>query len=236
MISRREVVTAGVLGSLTGSAATAEASQGGSQDDAQTRAVMTRIQEELDQINTTLEAGLRGPSLSAGAIGRIRERLTTHLRSAGKFPDFMEIGTALFYDVYDWHVRHAQQIQITRISDQRFAIQFMFTQLIVRWEQDANYIGTPYRSWLIGASHPRPQACQAFVDLVGIPDERAERDPHAVGQRCAEAAARHHQHAGGLERARHELFGVGADVDHGVKPARGSEARALQVRIDRLQA
>jgi hypothetical protein len=132
-----------VLGSLTGSAATAQASQAG-QDDAATRAVMTKIQEELDQINTTLEAGLRGPGLSAGAIGRIRERLTTHLRAAGKFPDFLEIGTSLFYDVYDWHVRHAQQIQITRIAEQRFAIQFMFTQLIVRWEQDANYLGTPF--------------------------------------------------------------------------------------------
>jgi hypothetical protein len=143
MISRREVVTAGVLGSLTGSAVTAEASQGG-QDDGQTRAVLTRIQQELDTINSTLEAGLRGPGLSAGTIGRIRERLTLHLRSAGKFPEFLEIGTSLFYDVYDWHVRHAQQIQIIRLADQRFAIQFMFTQLIVRWEQDANYLGTPF--------------------------------------------------------------------------------------------
>ena len=143
MISRRDVVTAGVLGSLTGSAVTAEAAQG-SQDDAQTRAVLTRIQQELDTINSTLEASLRGPGLNAGAIGRIRDRLTIHLRSAGKFPDFMEIGTSLFYDVYDWHVRHAQQIQIVRMADQRFAIQFMFTQLIVRWEQDANYLGTPF--------------------------------------------------------------------------------------------
>jgi hypothetical protein len=143
MISRREVVTAGVLGSFAGSAVTAEASQGG-QDDSQMRGVLTSIQKELDTINSTLEAGLSGPGLSSGAISRIRERLTLHLRAAGKFPEFLEIGTSLFYDVYDWHVRHAQQIQITRIADQRFAIQFMFTQLIVRWEQDANYLGTPF--------------------------------------------------------------------------------------------
>ena len=144
MISRREVVTAGVLGSLTGSAATAEASQGGGQDDAQTRAVLTRIEQDLQRINTTLEQGLRGPGLDAGPISEIRARLTLHLRAAGKFPEFMEIGTNIFYAIYDWHVRHAQQIQITRIADQRFAIQFMFTQLIVRWEQDANYLGTPF--------------------------------------------------------------------------------------------
>jgi hypothetical protein len=144
MISRREVVTAGVLGSLTGSAATADASQGGGQDDAQTRAVLNRMVNEIQRINTTLEQGLRGPGLEAGPIGDVRGRLTLHLRAAGKFPDFMEIGTNIFYAVYDWHVRHAQQIQITRIADQRFAIQFMFTQLIVRWEQDANYLGTPF--------------------------------------------------------------------------------------------
>ena len=144
MISRREMVTAGVLGSLTGSAGTAEASQGGSQDDAQTRAVLSRIEQDLQRISTTLEQGLRGPGLDAGPIAEIRSRLTVHIRAAGKFPEFMEIGTNIFYAVYDWHVRYAQQIQITRIADQRFAIQFMFTQLIVRWEQDANYLGTPF--------------------------------------------------------------------------------------------
>ena len=144
MISRREVVTAGVLGTFTGSAAAAEASQGGGQDEAQTRAVLTRIEQDLQRINTTLEQGLRGPGLEAGPIAEIRGRLTTHLRAAGKFPEFMEIGTTVFYSIYDWHIRHGQQVQITRLSDQRFAIQFMFTQLIVRWEQDPNFLGVPF--------------------------------------------------------------------------------------------
>ena len=143
MISRREVVTAGVLGSLTGAAASAEGSQS-TQDDAQTRAVLNRLVQEMQRINATLDQGLRGPGLEAGPIGDIRTRLTTHLRAAGKFPDFMEIGTTIFYGVYDWHVRHAQQIQITRLADQRFTIQFMFTQLIVRWEQDPNFLGVPF--------------------------------------------------------------------------------------------
>jgi hypothetical protein len=68
----------------------------------------------------------------------------THIRSAGKFPDFLEIGVDVFYQVYDWHVRHNQQIQITRVAEQRFAIQWMFTQLILRWEQDPKYIGVPF--------------------------------------------------------------------------------------------
>ena len=141
MISRREVVTAGVLGSFVGAPAPAEASQS---NDAILKEGLKTIGDEMESVSNALEQGLVGPSVAAGAIGRVRERFTTHLRAHGKFPDFMEIGSNIFYDVYDWHVRYTQQIQITRISDQRFAIQFMFTQLIVRWEQDPNYLGVPF--------------------------------------------------------------------------------------------
>ena len=145
MISRREVVTAGMLGTLSNAAMAApEASQSSSQGDPGVERQLGQIQKVLSNLNSTVDSGLRGPSLNAGFIGDIRERFTIHLRSSGKFPDFMEIGTAPFYDVYDWHVRHGQQIQITRIADQRFAIQFMFTQLVVRWEQDPRYLGQPY--------------------------------------------------------------------------------------------
>lgn len=141
-MTRRDVVTAGVLGTLAVPAVDAAAAQ--DQDDAQTRAVLNQINQRLVEIHTALEAGLRGPGVGGGFINDIRDRLTLHWRSAGKFPDFMEIGTSVFYDVYDWHVRHNQQIQIVAIAEQRFAIQFMFTQLIVRWEQAANYLGQPF--------------------------------------------------------------------------------------------
>ena len=145
MISRREVVTAGMLGTLSNAAMAApDESQSSSQGDPGVERQLGQIQKVLSNLNSTVDSGLRGPSLNAGFIGDIRERFTIHLRSSGKFPDFMEIGTAPFYDVYDWHVRHGQQIQITRIADQRFAIQFMFTQLVVRWEQDPRYLGQPY--------------------------------------------------------------------------------------------
>lgn len=144
MISRRDVVTAGVLGTLTGTAFEADASETSQELDAQSRAALTGMRDNLQRINTVLEAGLRGPNLAPGILSDIRVRYTQHLRSAGKFPDFMEIGSGVFYDVYDWHVRHNQQIQITRISDQRFSIQWMFTQLIVRSEVEPNFLGVPF--------------------------------------------------------------------------------------------
>lgn len=145
MISRREVVTAGVLGTWSG--ASTDAAAAVSQSDQGAAALQKGFNElsrQLSQIQSALEFGQRGPGLSAGFIGELRDRFTTHMRSAGKFPDFMEIGTDVFYDVYDWHVRHNQQLQITRIAEQRFSIQFMFTQLIVRGEQDRRYLGVPF--------------------------------------------------------------------------------------------
>lgn len=144
MISRREMVTAGVLGSITASAAPAEAAAEQGQDADAIRGGLKSIDEQLTKMNSTLDYGQRGPGVVNGFMSEIRNRYTTHIRSAGKFPEFMEIGLDVFYDVYDWHVRYGVPIQITRISEQRFAIQWMYTQLILRWEQDPRYLGTPF--------------------------------------------------------------------------------------------
>ncbi len=144
MISRREVVTAGVLGTLSTVAMAAPEDAQGGQGDIGVQTMLSQIRNELLQIRTVLDDGLRKSSLSYAGIAAIRERLTIYLRSSGKFPDFCEVGTSHFYEVYDWHVKHGQQIQITRVADQRFAIQFMFTQLVVRWENDPNFLGQPY--------------------------------------------------------------------------------------------
>ena len=144
MISRREVVTAGVLGTLSNAAMAAPEMAQSGQGDVGVQTNLGQIRGELRDMKAILEDGMRRSSLGFGGIASIRDKLTLHLRSSGKFPDLMEIGTNFFYEVYDWHVKHGQQIQIVRIADQRFAIQFMFTQLIVRWENDPNYLGQPY--------------------------------------------------------------------------------------------
>ena len=144
MVTRREVMTTGVLGTLTGPVPEASASTT-TQDDAATARVLGQLSSQLSNINGTLNSGLVGPGLASGFLADIRSRFTTHLRAAGKFPDFMEIGIEPFYDIYDWHVRHNQQITITRVAEQRFAIQWMFTQYVLRWENDQNYIAPqPY--------------------------------------------------------------------------------------------
>ena len=140
MISRREVVTAGVLGTLA--TGTAEPSQG--QSDAQLSASVRSLEDKLNELKVSLEQGMRGNSMNYGHVGQVKTVIQKYAKVSGKFPDWCEVGLDVFYDVYDWHVRHQQQIQITRIAEQRLAIQFMFTQLILRWENAENYVGTPY--------------------------------------------------------------------------------------------
>lgn len=137
MISRREVMTAGALGTLAGTTV-----EGAQQNEASIRAELNQIEQQLQRLTAALDTGPR--VVSGGVMAQIRERFTVHLRSAGKFPDFMEIGTEPFYEIYDWHVKHGQPIQITRTSEQRLAIQWMFTQLIVRFENDPRYLGVPF--------------------------------------------------------------------------------------------
>ena len=142
MISRREVVAGGLLGSLT--AGTNVSGNESSQETQALREILKDIDETLGDIKTSIDQGLRGNSMTFGNVGQLRSVIEKYSRAAGKFPDYCEVGLGVFYDVYDWHVRQQQQVQITRIAEQRFMIQFMFTQLIVRWENDTNYIGVPY--------------------------------------------------------------------------------------------
>jgi hypothetical protein len=144
MISRREVVTAGVLGTLA-TASTAEGAEGAVVQEAEAlRAGFKLLEDKLNELRTSLDQGLRGSSMSFGNVGQVKATIEKYARTSGKFPEYCDVGLGVFYDVYDWHVRHQQQIQITRIADQRLAIQFMFTQLVLRWENDSNYVGTPF--------------------------------------------------------------------------------------------
>ncbi|HEX8030870.1 MAG TPA: hypothetical protein VF491_20500 [Vicinamibacterales bacterium] len=142
MVSRREMVTAGLLGSLA--AGTEVSASETSQETQALRDILKDIDDTLGEIKTSIDQGLRGNSMTFGNVGQLRSVIEKYSRAAGKFPEYCEVGLGVFYDVYDWHVRQQQQVQVTRIAEQRFMILFMFTQLIVRWENDTNYIGVPY--------------------------------------------------------------------------------------------
>src|SRR3954466_13283422 len=110
MISRREVVTAGVLGTLA-TAGNAEPVE--SQETQALREGFKSVEEALKDLKEAVDQGLRGNSMSFGSVGAVRDKIERYTKTAGKFPEYCDIGLSIFYDFYDWHVRHQQPIQIT---------------------------------------------------------------------------------------------------------------------------
>ena len=143
MMNRREMVTAGMLGTLGTASMPELAAAQSPQSDAILKAGLDNLEDGLEGVKDAVDQ-LRGNSMNSGGVGLVKIELQRYLKTSGRFPEFCEIGVAIFMDVYDWHVRNQQQIQITRGQDQRMVIRFMFTQLILRWENAETYVGPAY--------------------------------------------------------------------------------------------
>jgi hypothetical protein len=145
MLSRRELITTGVAGSLASSSAhtAPDAAAAGIQQQAD-REGQKLIADRIRDVDGTLERAFFTSSLAHGFVGKIREYMQQFLRANQKFPDYFEVGADVFMDLYDWHVKNRQQLIVTRGADNRYQMQFMFSTVILRPEQDPRYIGYPY--------------------------------------------------------------------------------------------
>lgn len=151
MLTRRQLVT----GSAFGAMATATAAAGSvaanadtpplnAPQDAIDNAALRRLADQTAQMAGTLNSAFRSNSLAHGFIPKLREAYTLYWRTNGRFPEFCEIGSDVFYDLYDWHIKNALPIPVNRLADGRMVITFMYTQLIVRIDQLPAYIGVPF--------------------------------------------------------------------------------------------
>lgn len=147
MMNRRDMLAAGLLGAVApGTAAAGDSGAGETQEpgDIIVREGFKALDTSIDEFKSTVDSGLRGNSMNSGGVALVKNELMRYLKTSGKFPEYCDVGVSIFFDVYDWHIRHQQQIQITRLADQRLQIQFMFTQLILRWENAENYVSQAY--------------------------------------------------------------------------------------------
>lgn len=156
MLTRRELVTGGAVGAL----ATITVDSSASPDTYSTKGALTetppqdvdnaslrRIADKTSEIDQTLDglsAAFRTNTLAYGFVPKLREAYTLYWKTQGKFPEFCEVGTDVFYDIYDWHIKNSQPIPVSRSADGRMAITFMYTQLLVRVDQSPTYVGVPF--------------------------------------------------------------------------------------------
>jgi hypothetical protein len=139
-MERRDLVGGGLVAGLTALvSADAEAATAGEQsDEARVANAVGELRRSLEQ---QYQAAYQNPWTGIAAI---RRQQREWLRSTQKFPDFLEVGIGVWESVYDWHVRHQQPLNMTRQPDGRYMIIFMFTALILRSDQAADYVGYPF--------------------------------------------------------------------------------------------
>ena len=136
MFTRREWIGAGFTAAGAGGAEQPAAIDARRLDEMITQ--FEAIVAELRQANSGCSTG------TCATVGRIREAMSVFLRANAKFPDVLEVGPGVFYDVYDWHIRNRLPVSSARATDGRYALGFMFTRLLLRPDAQPDYLGAPY--------------------------------------------------------------------------------------------
>ena len=132
VVDRRSLLN-GTLFSGLAAFAPAEQSRSSSQDNRDDLAVA----RALNDLNTTVQhAAQTSPELA-----RIRDQQRVFLKANQKFPDYIEVGVAVWESVVDWHIRHQQPLSVSRNADGRYILAVGFTTLILRPELSDNYVG-----------------------------------------------------------------------------------------------
>ena len=145
MLTRRELITAGAAsGLLPHSASTADATALPAAAEQSQAESLRDISRGIESIDRTLNQAWLSNDTAFGLVAKVRAQSDTYFRTNLRFPDAMDVGLAVFNQVYDWHLKYQQQLMINRGPDSRYWIRYMFTTLVLRGEQDANYIGVPY--------------------------------------------------------------------------------------------
>jgi hypothetical protein len=143
MIPRRGVLgTAALaaLGIVAGRAKPEASSDGGAAADQQLpERSVDRITEAIAALRLELRTQRQFTELDA-----IRDVQKQFLRANAKFPDFIEVGSDLWFAVHDWHVRWQQPLTLGRDGLGRYTILLNATTVIMRTDSADNYLGQGY--------------------------------------------------------------------------------------------
>ncbi len=135
MIARRELLASTVLSGVLGR----DRSEATPEPQASDRAV-DDIVKALKDLHGTLAA-----QQSFADILPLRQRMIEFLRANAKFPDFIDVGVEVWFAVYDWHIRHLQEMKIGRDGSGRYTLAFQqTTTLVLRPDAERTFISIPY--------------------------------------------------------------------------------------------
>jgi len=132
-MERRNVINGGLFAGLAALVPAQSRSTSQRTDDSDVAKAIADLKDTITQAIQT------SPELS-----RIRDQQRIYLKANQKFPDFIEVGIAVWESIYDWHVRHQQPLAVTRTAEGRYAMTVTFTTLLLRPDFVENYLGTGF--------------------------------------------------------------------------------------------
>lgn len=128
--------TAGAAAPAPAAPAVPDAAVRGADDAAELREIAQQIARSRETLLSML----------GSEVDAVREQQRIFLKSTGKYPDYIEVGLAVWERLYDWHVRWQQPLTITRQPDGQYAMGFMLSTIVLKPNMQASYIGPGYDS------------------------------------------------------------------------------------------
>jgi hypothetical protein len=141
MLNRRDAMNRLALGgAMTGlSGAAAAESLAGEAAQESTTVAMGEVARAVREIREEIAR-----QVTFWEIAPVRNQMRAFLRANSKFPDAIEVGSDVWHQVYDWHVRYQQPLTVGRTPDARYTISLMGTLVILRPDLAPGFVGVPY--------------------------------------------------------------------------------------------
>ena len=136
-MNRRTAIRAAVLGGTATAFAPASAAAEAPQQ------VSERSIEDIVKAIDELKKEL-GRQASFSDITPVRDQLKAFLRSSGKFPEYIDVGIEVWHQIYDWHIRLHQPLNVGRDPQGRYTIMLMATAVVMRPDILPGTILQPY--------------------------------------------------------------------------------------------
>ena len=77
-------------------------------------------------------------------VDTIKDRQKTHFKVNQKFPNYLDLGFAVWDRMYTWHLENHLPLNVKRSADGHMEMEFMFTALVLKWDMAEGTIGVPY--------------------------------------------------------------------------------------------
>jgi hypothetical protein len=136
MIPRRQVLGGALAGGVLGALGEPELEAAAQSSD---RVDVMPIVRALNDLRSEVRT-----QRQFAEIGALREAQLNFLRSNGKLPDYIDVGTDHWFAAHDWHIRWQQPLNVSRDANGRLTLVLMLTLLVLRPEAQANYMSLPY--------------------------------------------------------------------------------------------